>query len=105
MLSALARSQQYHCCQCNRTDYSAVLLLPSSSRLCERDVVCNRFLDQSSSPGAFPLQQVVLTLLGPADVLTTRLMPGHGGAQIAALVAFSFALYSIIAWLFVSLPL
>jgi len=50
-------------------------------------------------------QQLVVRLLGPADALTTRLAPGHGGAQLAALVMFSVVVYFIVAWVFISLPL
>jgi hypothetical protein len=50
-------------------------------------------------------QQFVVRLLGPADALTTRLAPRHGGAQIAALVMFSVVVYCIVAWVFISLPL
>ena len=49
-------------------------------------------------------QQLVVALLGPADALTTRLVPGHGGAQIAALAVFSFVFYAVVAWVFLSLP-
>ena len=51
-----------------------------------------------------PTQQLVVRLLGPADTLTTRLVPGHGGSQILALIMFSIAIYSIVAWVFISLP-
>lgn len=35
-------------------------------------------------------------LLGPAAALTAALVPGHGGAQIVALVLFSFAFYAAV---------
>ena len=50
------------------------------------------------------IQQLVVRLLEPADALTIRLVPGHGGEQIAALVAFSFVIYAIMGWVFLSLP-
>lgn len=43
-------------------------------------------------------------LLGPAAALTAALVPGHGGAQIVALVLFSFAFYAALAWVAISLP-
>lgn len=50
------------------------------------------------------IQRLGVNLLRPADALTVWLMPGHTGAQIAALVIFSVAVYSIIAWVLISLP-
>ena len=49
-------------------------------------------------------ERLVVALLGPADALTTRLVPGHGGTQIAAFAVFSFAFYAVMAWVFLSLP-
>lgn len=50
------------------------------------------------------IQHLVVVLLTPAEALTTRLAPGHGGAQIFDLVISSFAIYTILAWVALSLP-
>ena len=50
------------------------------------------------------IQHLVVVLLTPAEVLTMRLTPGHGGAQIFDLVIFSFVIYTIVGWVAVSLP-
>ena len=43
-------------------------------------------------------------LLMPAGKLTDALVPGHGGAQIVALVLFSVAFYTAVSWVALSLP-
>ena len=43
-------------------------------------------------------------LLMPAGKLTDALVPGHGGAQIVALVLFSVAFYTALSWVALSLP-
>jgi hypothetical protein len=43
-------------------------------------------------------------LLMPANALTERLAPGHGGAQIVLLFMFSIFVYTVIAWVALSLP-
>jgi hypothetical protein len=43
-------------------------------------------------------------LLTPAEELTIRLAPGHGGAQIFNLVISSFVIYAIVGWVALSLP-
>jgi len=50
------------------------------------------------------IQHLVVVLLTPAEALSTRLAPGHGGSQIFDLVVSSFAIYTIAAWVALSLP-
>jgi len=50
------------------------------------------------------IQHLVVVLLTPAEALSTRFAPGHGGAQIFDLVVSSFAIYNIAAWVVLSLP-
>jgi hypothetical protein len=49
------------------------------------------------------IQHLVVVLLTPAEALSTRLAPGHGGAQIFNLVVSSFAIYTIMGWVALSL--
>jgi hypothetical protein len=51
------------------------------------------------------IEDIVVGLLRPAEALTTRLAPGHSGAQILALVLFSVAFYALVAWVALGLPL
>ena len=51
------------------------------------------------------IESIVVVLLKPAEGLTMWLAPGHGGAQILALVAFSVLVYSVVAWVVLSLPI
>jgi len=44
------------------------------------------------------IQRWVVSLLSPAEALTMGFAPGHGGAQILALVIFSVFVYAIPAW-------
>jgi hypothetical protein len=48
-------------------------------------------------------QHLVVVLLTPAEALTTRPAPGHGGAQIVALVLFSIVAFAIMSWVTLSL--
>ncbi len=50
------------------------------------------------------VQNIVVGLLKPAEALTTRFVPGHSGAQIVSMIVFSFAVYALIAWVGLSLP-
>jgi len=50
------------------------------------------------------IQHLVVVALTPAEALTTRLAPGHGGAQIVALVVFSVVVYAIVGWVALSVP-
>jgi hypothetical protein len=50
------------------------------------------------------IQRWVVSLLSPAEALTMGFAPGHGGAQILALVIFSVFVYAIAAWVALSLP-
>ena len=50
------------------------------------------------------IQRWVVSLLSPAEVLTTGLVPGHGGAQILALIVFSVVLYTMVSWVALTLP-
>lgn len=49
------------------------------------------------------LQHLVVVLLTPAEGLTTLFAPGHGGAQIVALVMFSVVVFAIVSWAALSL--
>ena len=49
-------------------------------------------------------QNIAVMLLRPAEALMARFVPGHGGAQIVALVGFSIIIYALVAWLALSLP-
>jgi len=63
-------------------------------------------VDFSIDPRQEPLpriQHLVVVLLTPAEALTTRLAPGHGGAQIVALVLFSIVVFAIVSWVALSL--
>jgi hypothetical protein len=51
------------------------------------------------------IETIANNLLKPAAALTQRLMPGHTGAQIAGLFIFSLLVYTLVAWVVVSLPL
>jgi hypothetical protein len=51
------------------------------------------------------VQKSVVALLRPAESLTESLTPGHGGGQILALVLFSVLLYTLLAWLVLSIPI
>jgi len=51
-----------------------------------------------------PVQRWVVALLSPAETLTTGLAPGHGGAQIVALVVFSIVVYALVVWMALNLP-
>jgi hypothetical protein len=50
------------------------------------------------------IERWVVSLLSPAEALTIGFAPGHGGAQILALVIFSVVVYAIAAWVALSLP-
>lgn len=50
------------------------------------------------------IQRWVVGLLLPAEALTTGLVPGHGGAQILALVVFSVLFYAIVSFVVLTLP-
>jgi hypothetical protein len=50
------------------------------------------------------IQRWAVRLLSPAEALTMGFAPGHGGAQILALVVFSVLVYAITAWVVLSLP-
>lgn len=50
------------------------------------------------------IQRWVVSLLSPAEALAMGFGPGHGGAQILALVMFSVFIYAIAAWVALSLP-
>jgi hypothetical protein len=50
------------------------------------------------------IQRCVNTLLSPAGTLTEALVPGHSGAQIVALILFSFVFYAAVSWVTLSLP-
>ena len=49
------------------------------------------------------IENIVVSLLRPAEALTMWLAPGHGGAQILALVVFSVLVYTIVSWVVLSL--
>jgi hypothetical protein len=49
-------------------------------------------------------ESIVVSLLKPAEALTSWLAPGHGGPQILALILFSVAIYAVVAWATLSLP-
>ena len=49
-------------------------------------------------------QRFVIWLLRPAEMLTNRLTPGHGGLQILALAMFSVLIYTFGAWVALSVP-
>jgi hypothetical protein len=49
------------------------------------------------------IQHLAVVLLTPAEALTARLAPGHGGAQIVALVVFSVVVFAIVSWVALSL--
>ena len=51
-----------------------------------------------------PVQNIVVAFLTPAEALTTRFVPGHSGTQIVSMIVFSFAVYGLIAWIGLSLP-
>jgi len=51
-----------------------------------------------------PVQRWVVTLISPAETLTTGLVPGHGGTQILALAVFSVVVYTFVVWMALSLP-
>jgi hypothetical protein len=64
-------------------------------------------IDFSIDPRQNKLSRVegtVVALLRPGEALTNWLAPGHGGAQILALVVFSVVVYTIVAWVVLSLP-
>jgi len=46
------------------------------------------------------IQGWAVGLLSPAEAMTTRLVPGHGGAQILALIVF----YAMVSWLVLTRP-
>ena len=50
------------------------------------------------------IQHLVVVLLTPAEALTMRLAPAHGGAQIFDLTISSFVIYAIASWVALSLP-
>lgn len=50
------------------------------------------------------IQNAVVGLLRPAEALTMRFAPGHGGMQILALVLFSVFVYALVVWVILSLP-
>ena len=50
------------------------------------------------------IQRAVVSLLSPAEILTVGFAPGHGGAQILAVVIFSVLVYAIVVWVALSLP-
>lgn len=50
------------------------------------------------------IQRWIVGLLSPAEALTTAFVPGHGGAQIVALVLFSVVVYASVSWVALSLP-
>ncbi len=51
-----------------------------------------------------PVQRRVVTLLSPAETLTDRMVPGHGGTQILSLIVFSIVVYTFVGWVALSLP-
>lgn len=51
------------------------------------------------------IASIANVLLRPANALTAWLAPGHGGAQIAALFISSIAVYTVVAWVALSLPI
>lgn len=50
------------------------------------------------------LQNAVVGLLRPAEALSMRFTPGHGGLQILGLVIFSILIYAFLGWIILSLP-
>ncbi len=50
------------------------------------------------------IASIANALLRPANALTDWLAPGHGGAQIAALFISSIVVYTVLAWVALSLP-
>lgn len=56
-------------------------------------------------PKLSTIQNAVVGLLRPAEALSMRFVPGHGGAQILALVIFSILFYALVAWFILSLPM
>jgi len=50
------------------------------------------------------IQNAAVGLLRPAEALTMRFAPGHGGEQILALVLFSVVFYALVAWVILNLP-
>ena len=50
------------------------------------------------------VQRWVVGLLSPAEALTMGFVPGHGGAQILALVVFSVLFYAMVSWVVLTLP-
>lgn len=51
------------------------------------------------------IENIVVGLLRPADLLTRWLAPGHGGAQILFLIMSSVVFYAVVAWVALSLPI
>jgi len=51
------------------------------------------------------MQNAAVALLKPAEALTARFVSGHGGGQILALVVFSVLMYTLVAWVAISLPI
>lgn len=50
------------------------------------------------------IERIANALLKPAASLTEQLAPGHGGAQILALILFSILVYTVLVWVVLSLP-
>jgi hypothetical protein len=50
------------------------------------------------------IASIANALLMPANALTERLAPGHGGVQIVLLFMFSIFVYTVVAWVALSLP-
>ena len=56
-------------------------------------------------PKLSAIQNAVVGLLRPAEALSMRFAPGHGGVQILALVVLSVLVYALVAWVLLSLPI
>jgi hypothetical protein len=50
------------------------------------------------------IASIANALLKPPGALTEWLAPGHGGAQIVVLFMSSVAVYTVVAWVALSLP-
>ena len=53
---------------------------------------------------ASSIASIANALLRPADALTECLAPGHGGAQVVVLFMCSVFVYTVVAWVALSLP-
>ncbi len=64
-------------------------------------------LSFSIDPRRYPpstFEKIVDVLDAPAGAMTDWLAPGHGGTQVAVGIVFSLAIYAVLTWVALSLP-